>query len=145
MEPVVVNRKLSSVGTAIVIGAGVALLGSLLDVYGGRSAWSQGLFPLITLPAILVTLLGVRLLVATFTSVRFRTRVLGFTWGQIDAVVGAWASLMMLSFAGGNAGVSAGGLTINPTRDIGFWLMFIGTAVVFVGGLIEAQDQADPY
>ena len=139
------KRELSSVGWAIVIGAGVALLGSLLDVYGGKSAWSQGLFPLITLPAILVTLVGVRLLLGTFTSVRFHTRVLGFTWGQIDAVVGAWASLMMLSFASGNAGVSLGGLALNPTRNIGFWLMFIGTAVVFVGGLIEAQDQADPY
>jgi hypothetical protein len=140
-----VNRQLSPYGWAIVIGAGVALAGSLLNVYGGHSAWAQGLFPLITLPAILVTLLGVRLLVATFTSVRFRTRVLGFTWGQIDAVVGAWAALMMVSFAGGNAGVSVAGLTLNPTRNIGFWLMFIGTAVVFVGGLIEAQEHADPY
>jgi hypothetical protein len=143
---VVVNGKLSSYGMAIVIGAGVSLLGSLLDVYGGHSAWAQGLFPLLTLPAILVTLLGVRVLIATFANrVRMPVRVLGFTWGQIDAVVGAWAALMMLSFAGGNAGISAGGLTLNPTRDVGFWLMFVGTAVVFVGGIIEAQEQADPY
>jgi hypothetical protein len=143
---VVVNGKLSTDGMAIVAGAGVAFVGSLLDVYGGQSAWAQGLFPLVTLPAILVTLLGLRVLIATFANrVRMPTRVLGFTWGQIDAVVGAWASLMMLSFASGNAGFAAGGLTVNPTRNIGFWLMFVGTAVVFVGGLIEAQEQADPY
>ena len=140
------NTKLSPDGMAIVIGAGVAFVGSLLDVYGGQSAWAQGLFPLVTLPAILVTLLGLRVLIATFANrVRLPRRVLGFTWGQIDAVVGAWAALMMLSFAGGNAGISARGLTLNPTRDFGFWLMFVGTAVVFVGGLIEAQEQADPY
>src|SRR5207245_5936665 len=95
-----------SPGTIVLLVAGAAvLIGSFLDFYsaagvsgGGGSAWSRGLFPLMTLPVLAALVVAVPAAIATFTDLALPRSVLGLGAYQIDLLLGGYAVVLMVCF-----------------------------------------------
>lgn len=136
------NGKLSTSGIVIVAAGALLLVASFLHVFESDSAWSSGSFPLLTLPALLGVVMAAQVLVSAFASgVRMPDRVLDFSWTQVHVLLGIWAALMMVCFLVGEAGVSARGASISPSKGIGFWLMLIGAIALAVGAVLRTQER----
>jgi hypothetical protein len=138
-----VNGRLSTSGI-VSVAAGAVLLGaSFLLVFESDSAWSSGSFPLLTLPAILGVVMAAQVLVSAFANgVKLPDRVLEFSWTQVHVALGIWAALMMVCFLVGEAGVSARGASISPSKGIGFWLMLLGAIGLAVGAVMRTQERS---
>ena len=137
------DGRLSRSGIVIVASGAVVLVGSLLHVYESNSAWSSGYFPVLTLPAIFGVIMAAHVLATEVAKgVKTSDRVLDFSWTQVHVALGCWAALMMLCFLVGEAGVSARGATISPSKGIGFWLMLLGSIGLAVGAVMRTTERA---
>lgn len=141
------NRRLSGGSIAILAAAGVTLVGSLLHVFTfdvlvtsiNLSAWSSGIAPLVSLPAVLgLVMAGHVLLVSFGGDVRPPQLPFGLTWPQVDVALGLWSAFVMVSLLSGN--VLLGG-TSEPKRGVGFWLMLLGTLGLAIGAIARARER----
>jgi hypothetical protein len=128
------SGKLTVGGATILAGAFLLLVGSFLHAYADANAWSGGLFPLVSLPVVIGLLIAGEVLLRAFAPDTKLPPVLGFTWYQLDLVLGIWAALMMACFAVTDASPAS--------KGTGLWLMLVGAIVLVVGAIVQLQSRA---
>lgn len=124
------NRYRMTRAEKLIVGAGAAMLfGSFLDFSLGRSAWSSGWFPVVTLIPMYGVLMGLQILLARYARVELPDEVAGFTWEQLHIAVGAFAALMAACWMLGSS-----------NRQIGMLILTLG-AFVSLGGAVKLQSE----
>src|SRR5262249_54226786 len=136
-------RALQPSGIVIIAGAALALVGSFLEFVGngrvngvtvpgssnGPSAWStDGSFPTFTLPAILAIVVAVVVALAQAGPLDGRRTLIGVTLDRWMRALALTAAALMLCFLLGEPLFSG----FSADREIGFWLMLVGTLAVAV-------------
>lgn len=127
--------RLTPAKGAVLAGAAIVTVGSLLDVFGRATAWSA--FPVLTLPVFLALAVAGQQALLLWSDLR--PQVLDLTPVQLGVAGSAWATLMMVCFVVGEPGVRAFGTTLSPERGRGLWLMLAGSVLLLAGSLVDAR------
>jgi hypothetical protein len=98
-----------------------------------RSAWGDGLFPLLTLPALLGLIMAVQIALDRFANVDFPAEIGGFTWKQIHLVLAAVAFIILLFYLFTDKGE---GLDL----AFGFWLSLLASIGLVAGAVMLYVD-----
>jgi hypothetical protein len=126
-----------SPGTIVVLVAAAAVVvGSFLDFYGSESAWSSGLLPLMTLPALAAFVVGGHAALTAFSELTPPARLLGTGWTWLYWFLAGYATLLMVCFLVSEASFSGRG----ADRGIGFWLMLLGSIAMVVGTALRMRE-----
>jgi hypothetical protein len=123
----------------LMLGGLVLLIGSFLSVASDTSAWGEVAFPLYTLPAILGVIVAGQLALSEFAGTRV-PGVLGLSWPKIRLGFSAWAALMMICLLIGEAGVEGS----SADKEIGFWIMLLGSLALLAGAVMRHGEGARP-
>ena len=134
-----------SVGNLVIVAAGVVmLLSSVLPffkaapVHGApvtSTAWSHGFFAIATLPAILGAVMALQVALHEFaTRVKVPERVLGLGWDQLHLALAAQALLLMLAW------LLVDRAEFNQGRQLGFWLMLLGSMGLVAGAVLRVRE-----
>ena len=131
------NRPTPGEITILASGA-VALIFSFFDFYtlgdAGASVWSSGLFPLATLMAVFVMVMGLQVALARFTRLTLPSRPLGFTWEQVHLVLGFFATLYAVAFLLNDRG-------FGTDFGIGFWAILVASIASLVGAVLLGRER----
>ena len=118
------NKSPTPAELTIVVAGGVMLIASFLDFTGPQSTWDSFVFPVATLLPVYGALMALQI-VLTIAKVRLPRRVLGFTWEQLQLLLGLFAGVM-----------AVGWLVSDVTeKGIGFWLEVAGGIALAVGAI----------
>lgn len=123
------SNKISVANLVMLAGAVVTFLFSFFDFFEfGGNAWDTDVLAFATtVPAILALVMGVWI-VLELAGVSLPEQLLTFDRAQLKATWGITAAGLMLSWItvdGGDAG-----------KDVGYWLMFIGSIAMAVGSVM---------
>jgi hypothetical protein len=122
-------------GGTVKVGDITVDLGDIEGIDDSSSAWSEGLFAIATLPALLGAVMALHVAVSTFArGVRLPDRLLGLTWNQVHLALGFQAAIMMVAFLlverfGGDLG-------------IGYWLMLLAAGGLLAGAIMRMREPA---
>jgi hypothetical protein len=139
------DSKTPTPGEITIMAAGaVALIASFLDFYkvpsaysgaaSSQSMWSKYLFPVATLMAIFVFVMGLQIALTKFANVSLPARVAGFTWVQIHLVLGFYATVYAIAYLI----VDKGGYDFG----IGYYLMLLAAIAALVGAVLLQRERA---
>ena len=149
------NRKLSPAAMVILVAAAFMTLGSFLPFWttsipsdelgpfagqlAEKTAWTSEFFffPVTILPVLCGVLMAVIVGLTTFTNVRSRPRLLGFTWNQLHLVLGLQAAVMMIVFLLQKRGIFDWG--------VGFYVMVVSGIGLAIGALMRAGEETASY
>ena len=127
-------------GEIVIIAAGVVtVIGSFLPFWevplvGSTNAWGRLLFPVATLMPIFGTVMAGQVAAARFANVRFRDRVMGFTWPQVHLALGSFAALLAVCYLVADKGFMSFGL--------GFWIVLLGCLGLLTGAVMLGRETA---
>lgn len=99
------------------------------------SGWSTAvnLFPITTVAALLVALLAAQVAIARFANVDMPERIFGYSWADLRVLVGAIATIVMLSYALRSFSDATDGIG----KGIGLWICLLSAAGFLVGSIME--------
>jgi hypothetical protein len=124
------RKKVTPAEIVIVVSGAVMLVASFLDVSSDTSAWGTFFFPIVTLIPIYGVLMAGQIALTRFAKVQMPDDVAGFTWAQLQLVLGKFAALMALFW-----------LIAMPNREIGIWLLTLGALGAFGGALLLQTER----
>ena len=134
---------------AMVGGGVVVLLGSFLTVYEAgidspesMNAWAAE-FRVLLLPVLLVLIAVVPVVLAVAGVRGEPTGLAGVPWTTVRTAAAGWGALAMVCYLVGEPFVSVDGLDIELARQLGFWLMLLGSLVA-AGGAIHQERSPGP-
>ena len=134
-----VNLKLTPGEILIPAGALVTLVFSFFDFYSGngllsgRSAWSKGFVPVVTLIVLFTLIMGAQVALTKLANVDLGTGVAGFTWPQVHVALGFFAVVLSLAWLVNSKGPYGTG--------VGLIFMLIGSVACFVGAILVGNER----
>jgi hypothetical protein len=135
-----VNLKLTPGEILIPAGALVTLVFSFFDFYSGngllsgRSAWSKGFVPVVTLIVLFTLIMGAQVALTKLANVDLGTGVAGFTWPQVHVALGFFAVVLSLAWLVNSKGPYGIG--------VGMIFMLLGSIACFVGAFLLSSERA---
>jgi hypothetical protein len=135
-----INLKLTPGEVLIPAGALVTLVFSFFDFYSGngllsgRSAWSKGFVPVVTLIVLFTVVMGAQVALTKLANVDLGSGVAGFTWPQVHVALAFFAVVLSLAWVVNSKGPYGIG--------VGMIFMLIGSAACLVGAVLLSNERA---
>jgi len=115
----------------IMIAGAVMLVASFLDFRFDTSSWGSGNLPIATLLPLYGVVMAVQIGLTKFAGVNLPDQVAGFTWEQVQLVLGLLAGLMAVGWL----------LTDTGDKQIGLWLEMLGGIALAVGAVMMQRER----
>ena len=134
-----VNLKLTPGEILIPAGALVTLVFSFFDFYSGngllsgRSAWSKGFVPVVTLIVLFTVIMGAQVALTKLANVDLGPGLAGLTWPQVHVALGFFAVVDAFAWLVNSKGPYGTG--------VGLIFMLIGSVACFVGAILVGNER----
>ena len=115
----------------IMIAGAVMLVASFLDFRFDTSSWGSGNLPIATLLPLYGVVMALQIGLTKFAGVNLPDQVAGFTWEQVQLVLGLLAGLMAVGWL----------LTDTGDKQIGLWLEMLGGIALAVGAVMMQRER----
>ena len=134
-----VNLKLTPGELLIAAGALVTLVFSFFDFYSGsgfvsgRSAWSKGFVPPVSLIVLFTLIMGLQIVLTKLANVDLGPGLAGLTWPQVHVALGFFAVVDAFAWLVNSKGPYGTG--------VGLIFMLIGSVACFVGAILVGNER----